>query len=148
MQIWWSGSEISTTLQQQECSRLQNRHFGSQRHGHAQTRHSGASIDPVRGFRTLQEVQRRGQWKAFSSFTRYHKSSRLAADYHSLPCPFRDRLETSRATCQGIVDKATASLAAHKRITGKCMIDVFGGSGFLTKATNHSGLRGTASCSH
>ena len=29
-----------------------------------QTRHSGASIDRVRGFRTLQEVQRRGQWEA------------------------------------------------------------------------------------
>ena len=34
-----------------------------------QTRHSGASIDRVRCFSTLQEVQRRGQWKAFSSVT-------------------------------------------------------------------------------
>ena len=30
-----------------------------------QTRHSGASIDRLRGFRTLREVQRRGQWKAY-----------------------------------------------------------------------------------
>ena len=59
-----------------------------------QTRHSGASIDRVRGFRTLQEVQIRGQWKAFSSVTRYDKSSRLAAGYHSLPRSLRDKLET------------------------------------------------------
>ena len=45
-----------------------------------QTRLCGASIDQVRGFGTLQEVQRRGQWKALSSSgTRYDKSSRLAA---------------------------------------------------------------------
>ena len=44
-----------------------------------QTRHSGASI---------------GQWKAFNSVTRYDKSSRLAADYHSLPRTLRNKLET------------------------------------------------------
>ena len=38
-----------------------------------QTRHSGANIDRVRGFRTLQEVQRRGQWKAFI-VVRYDKT--------------------------------------------------------------------------
>ena len=57
-----------------------------------QTRHSEASNDRVSGFRTLQEVQRRGQWKAFSSVTRDDKSSRLAADYRSLP---HARSETS-----------------------------------------------------
>ena len=50
-----------------------------------QTRHSGAGIDPVRGFRTLQEVQNRRQRRASSSVARYHKSSRPSADYHSLP---------------------------------------------------------------
>ena len=68
--------------------------FGSNGMTMYQTRHSGASIDRVRGFRTVQEVQRRGQWKAFSSVTRYDKSIRLAADYHSLPRPLRSRLET------------------------------------------------------
>ena len=38
--------------------------------------------------------------------------------------------------------KATASPAARKRMTGDTLIDVFGGSGFLGKATNHLGLRG------
>ena len=58
-----------------------------------QTRHSGASIDPVGGFRTLQEVQKPGQWRVFSSVARYGQSSRLAADYHSLPRPLRDKRE-------------------------------------------------------
>ena len=31
--------------------------------------------------------------------------------------------------------------STHKRMTGKYMVDVFGGSGFLTTATNHLGLR-------
>ena len=48
----------------------------------------------------------------------------------------------TRATCRGNVDKATASPAAHKRVTGKYLIDVFGGNGSLSKATNHWGLRG------
>ena len=30
----------------------------------------------------------------------------------------------------------------HKRMTGKDMLDVFGGSGFVANATNHLGSRG------
>ena len=82
-----------------------------------QTRHSGASIDRVRGFRSLQEVQKRGQWKAFSSVTRYDESSRLATDYHCLPRTPK-QVGNTRATCRGIVDKATSSPAAHKRMAG------------------------------
>ena len=103
-----------------------------------QTRHSAASIDRERGFRTLQEVQRRGQW---SSVTRYDKSRRLAADYHSLP-RLRNKLETLAQRAEVFLTKATESPAAHRRMTGKYMIDVFGGSGFLTKVTNQLGLRG------
>ena len=95
-----------------------------------QTRHSGSSIDRVRGFRTLQEVQRRGQWKAFSSVTRYDKSSRQA-DYHSLPRPLEDKLRTLAQ--RGVVDKITASPAAHKCMTGEYVLDVFGGSGLVEK---------------
>ena len=42
-----------------------------------QTRHGGASIDQVRDCGTLQDVQTRGQWKAFSNGTRYDKNIRL-----------------------------------------------------------------------
>ena len=85
------------------------------------TTHQGASIDRVRGFRTLQEAQRRDQWKAFTSVTRYDKT---------VICrPTAPRQAGNiRATCRGIIDKATASSAAHKRMIGKYMLDMFGGT--------------------
>ena len=66
--------------------------------------------------------------------------SRLAADHRSLPLTLQNTLET-RATCRGI-DRAIANPPAHKRMTGKCMLDVFGGLAFLAKSSNHIGLRG------
>ena len=44
--------------------------------------------------------------------------------------------------CCGVVDQAFADPAVYKRMTGKFLIDVFGGSGFVAKATYHLGLRG------
>ncbi|CAE7279327.1 unnamed protein product [Symbiodinium natans] len=41
-----------------------------------QTRHSGPSIDRARQYRSLLEVQKRGQWKAHKSVARYEKSAR------------------------------------------------------------------------
>ena len=51
------------------------------------------------------------------------------------------QVENTRATCRGVIDKTIPSPAVHKRMTGKC-VDVFGGSVFLSLATNHLGLRG------
>ena len=107
-----------------------------------QTRHSGGSIDRVRGCRTLEEVQRRGQWKAFSRVTRYDKKQSSGGRPPLSPAPTRRQAGSTRATCRGMVDKATTNAAAHTRMTGKYMFDVFGGSGFLTKATNQLGFRG------
>ena len=107
-----------------------------------QMHHSGASIDRARRFRTLQVLERRGQWRAFSSITRYDMSSRLAADCRLLTAPNQDG--NTRATRRGAIDITILSLAVRKRMTGKYFIDVFGGSGFLSKATNHLGLRGCA----
>ncbi|CAJ1441651.1 unnamed protein product [Effrenium voratum] len=50
-----------------------------------QARHSGASIDRSRNYRTQLEVQRRGQWRSQTSVMRYEKSARLAATAESLP---------------------------------------------------------------
>ena len=47
-----------------------------------QTRHSGANIDLLQGLKTLQEMQRRAQWRAFI-VVRHDEDSRLAVDYHS-----------------------------------------------------------------
>ena len=77
----------------------------------------------MRGFRTLQEVQKRGQWRAVSSVTRDDKGSRLAADCHSTPPTLRNML---------------GRLARR----AEALFDVFGGAGFLATPTNHLGMRG------
>ena len=56
--------------------------------------------------------------------------------------PVPNQVGNTRATCRSFVDKATASPADHKRMTGKYLLDVFGGRGFLPKVLNHLGLRG------
>lgn len=62
-----------------------------------QTRHSGPSIDRSRGYRSLQEVQKRGQWKSQKSVTRYEKSARLASTWEKIP-------QTLRFYCQECED--------------------------------------------
>ena len=66
----------------QTASDILVRHFGTQRHNHVPK--ASQSIDRVRGSRTLREVQS----------ARHGGSSRLAADFHSLPRPLRHELET------------------------------------------------------
>ena len=102
---------------------------------------AGARIQRVLGFRTLQDVQKRGQWRAFSSAARYGRSSRLAAECHSLSLTLRCKLET-RATCRGIVGRTGVTASSHRRMTDTYMLDVFGGSGFLEKTSDHLVLRG------
>ena len=48
-------------------------------------RHGGASEDFNRQTRTLQEIQRRGRWKSFSSVRRYEKGGRVNQLLNSLP---------------------------------------------------------------
>ena len=82
-----------------------------------QTRHSGASIVHMWAFNTLQEVRERSQW---------HHSPSLARSETI-------NLETTRATCRGAVNKATAGPAVHKRMIGSYLLDFFGRSCFLAK---------------
>ena len=117
-EIWRNKSGISITLQQQKMFKTATDTLGLNGLTVYQTRHSGASIDRMRGLRTLRDMQRRGQWTAFSSVTRDDTSSRLATDDLS-PAPTPEQAGNTRATCRGIVDKATASPAAQKFMTGK-----------------------------
>ena len=48
-----------------------------------QMRHSGPSIDRSRQARSLEEVQKRGRWRAHRSLVRYEKAARLAATMNS-----------------------------------------------------------------
>ena len=68
-------------------------------------------------------------------------NSRLGAHRHS-PSPVPKQVGKTRATCPGTVEKVTAPPTADKRMTGKYMLDVFGGPGFLAKTSNHLGSRG------
>ena len=94
-----------------------------------QSRHSGASIDRVCGSRTLQEMQRRAQC--------CHKIRQKQSSGGRLPlspAPAPRHAGNTRATCRGIVDKATASPVVYRRMTGKYMLDMC--SVDLGKASN------------
>ena len=49
-----------------------------------QLRHSGPSWDRARGLRPLDEVQKRGRWRAMKSVMRYEKHARVAAEMEKL----------------------------------------------------------------
>ena len=93
-----------------------------------QTRHSAATIDRVLGFRTLQEVQKRGQQSPHTSVTRYDKSSRPAADCHS-PAPTARQARYTRATCLrecGLSDEDALFIFLSRRWrhaeTSRCLV--------------------------
>jgi integrase len=47
-------------------------------------RHGGASHDAAEKVRTLEEIQKRGGWRSFSSVARYSKPARLNAQINAL----------------------------------------------------------------
>ena len=68
-----------------------------------QTRHSGPSIDRSRDSRSLVEVQKRGQWRAHKSVTRYEKSARLAKTWEGLNPHFKAHAEWCEQNLGGIL---------------------------------------------
>jgi len=68
-----------------------------------QCRHSGPSWDRVKGYRTLQEIQKRGRWKASRSVNRYEKAGKLLAEYMDLPANLRTRAEQAVQELPGLV---------------------------------------------
>ena len=55
-----------------------------------QMRHSGASIDRSKGWRSQDEVMKRGRWQAHRSLTRYEKHARLQLSMNQLSGSQRD----------------------------------------------------------
>ena len=95
---------------------------------------SGPSIDRSRGYRSLQEVQKRGQWKSQKSVTRYEKSARLASTWekNSTNPPFP--LPGVRRRPWGVpARKAGISRVPAKR-RGQYVMDLFSGEGGVSKA--------------
>ena len=46
-------------------------------------RHSGPSVDRANGWRSQEEVRKRGRWRAHRSMVRYEKAARLAVTARS-----------------------------------------------------------------
>ena len=95
------------------------------------------------GTQRLAHVPNTPQWSQHRSGTRFQHSARSATTRSVAPLtPSRTpkQIGNTRAACRGVVDQASADPAVRKRMTGKSMIDVFGESGFVAKAANHSGL--------
>ncbi|CAK0880972.1 unnamed protein product, partial [Prorocentrum cordatum] len=93
-----------------------------------QMRHSGASIDLAKGWRSLTSAQRRGEWTQAKSMHRYEHSSRLGSDYAKLD----PRL---RATCE----EAERQLALI--LTGQYLGDLFAGCRAVSRAAEAEGFR-------
>ena len=62
-----------------------------------QLRHSGASWDVARSYRSTAAVQKRGLWKCESSMARYEKHGRMMAEYQKLPQAKRRWMEAVHA---------------------------------------------------
>ena len=127
-------------LQQQNCSKNSNRHFGPQRHDNVPNaplrsqRRSGAEYQNHAKGATTRSVE---------SVQQCHKIRQKQSSGGRLPLspvPTPKQVGNTRATCRGFADKATASPAAFKRMTGKFLLDVFGGSGCPSKNNESFGF--------
>ena len=71
------------------------------------------------------------------------KKCKKRCSQHLLFCPHRNKVETLASRAAVLLTKhVQIHPVVHRRVTGKYMLDEFGGSGFMSKATNHLGLRG------
>ena len=93
-----------------------------------QTHHSGASIDRIRGFRTLHKSAKTKSVKTFQQCRMSSAAGRLPPSRSPDP----KQAENVGSTCRG-----TAPPRAHKRMIGKYVLDVFGGPGFVAKASTN-----------
>ena len=57
-------------------------------------RHTGASRDLATGYRSFEQVQRRGRWKSMESVQRYARPHMWAAALADLPAEIRERGES------------------------------------------------------
>jgi hypothetical protein len=59
----------------------------------SEARHSGASIDVAKKFKTLEQCQKLGRWQSLKSMRRYEKAGELARSWTSLSQEQRDHFE-------------------------------------------------------
>ena len=66
-------------------------------------RHGGPSRDVLLGFRTLQEIQKRGRWRSFSSVRRYEKGGRVTQQMQALSKATRQKALEASQNIQSVV---------------------------------------------
>ena len=114
--------------------------LSQQAHGHVTT----SEWRPHRSGARFQNFARGAKTRSVESVhcrkMRQKPSSSSRLQLSRSPAP--KQVGNTRATCRGIVDREIP--AVHKRMTGKYMLDVFGGPGFLATASNLLGLCGHA----
>ena len=60
-----------------------------------QARHSGASLDAARSYRSRKEIMERGRWQSQSSLVRYEEDARVAQSLNCLSPMWRAHCETA-----------------------------------------------------
>ena len=68
-----------------------------------QLRHSGPSWDATQQRRTLEQIQKRGRWKTFSSVCRYEKGGRSLQSFQELDVDVRGYCETAVALLSDVM---------------------------------------------
>ena len=66
-------------------------------------RHTGASTDAQRGWRSLQAIQKRGRWRCHQSVARYEKSGRVGLGWGKIRKPVRRWLEGCAANLEAYI---------------------------------------------
>ena len=116
-----------------------NRHFWTQRHDSVP---NASQWSQHRSGTRSQNTARNAKTRSVEGVQQCHKiRQKQAADYHSLPRSLRDKLKTLAQRVGVEETKRFQVQPVHKRMTGKSLIDVFSGSGFLSQATSLLGLR-------
>ena len=134
-EIRWRNSGISITSQQQNMQDC-NRHFGTQRYDNVP---DAQQWSWHRSGARFQNFARNAKTRSVESAQQYHQTRQKQSSGGRLPLsptPAPRQAGNTRATCRGVVDKATANPAAHTRMTGKSML-IFGNLASPQKAPNH-----------
>ena len=119
-----------------------NRHFGTQWYDYVP---NASQFGQHRSGARCQNSARSAKTRSVEGVQQCHKIRQMQSSGGRLPlppAPASRQAGNTRAACRGVVDRATADPVYHQRMTRKYMLDMFGGSGFLTKATNLVGLCG------
>ena len=77
-----------------------------------QIRHSAPSWDRLQGYRTLQEIGKRGRWSARSSLNRYEKHGMVLKEYRKLPELTRTFAESCRLHLSDVILRVRLPLMA------------------------------------